>query len=929
MSLKLNITSNCHSGTVTYNNVSHTVSNVLEWEVGDNWKVEKIAALKEKISDEKTDITACSICLLEMSFDKQLYRPCEIHARMQIAVGSTTQDNDKSYCLFKQSVLDSNFKNCKVSLKNDSDTIADNYYVDHIIPEYSETSLYVDFVIYSPDHALTTDIASEVYVAKKLFKEIAKDKLSDIDHSIQLMNGLYKLVHAASNGKPKVTDEYIQPYLVRYNESFYDFLCRTANRWGEFVYFEDGALRLGRNIYFAPEIDTNTHQPKKDANGKIIYTENENVRQIETYKSLSYFNGNPEINLSPDDANTVTNDDYLATVTRDAYIKAAGDLNAKDPAYSHKVFQSFLGIKSNVFDWGTNMLIDHATIAGENKAYLDEIRKKYNDEFFDKTLFPNYYSTTTKKDDWKAPANADDYPQYSYTTKTDNSTTYIDWSKDVTYCQFADIGSSLTADKYKTILGNELSVGSQMICIDLGEKFQSLRLGECIQFAITNTNAANKNPLYVVIRVEGFVKKEPKIDRDNKTGNYYIQETTSKMQYRVYAVPAVSGVFYPPMIPSGHVRSCGPQLATVMDNNDPALKNRYRLKLKWQGSSDTEYTPWVRMSREMIAKESGAVWQLEKDTEVLVDFTGGNAECPYIVGALQDKDVARTTHFNNLDLTTPAGHAIRLTDGYGAGVRNFAASMIPIWGLVKASNPTNDKYADVYGSYDKYYEGGMELTDKFGIYSIKGSTDERKISIRSPYGDVNIDAFTGISINAPNGDIKIRGKNVSIEAGNNLSLTSGKNLANGLFGAGALTGGLTGDSTKGDYVGGTVTSILKVIGDKAISLVDLPVLRYGLEVILRPVTGVMDLRAMSFMKLHSGITVEGAHKPIHKGETWGGAADWAESNNIWEFLRQGAARFTSKTDYGFTGGDFAIGNIATKEDTPSMEGHWSNRVVLD
>ena len=70
----------------------------------------------------------------------------------------------------------------------------------------------------------------------------------------------------------------------------------------------------------------------------------------------------------------------------------------------------------------------------------------------------------------------------------------------------------------------------------------------------------------------------------------------------------------------------------------------------------------------------------------------------------------------------------------------------------------------------------MELTDKFGIYSIKASTNKRNITINSSWGDVNINAFTGITISAPNGDVKIQGKNVSIEAGNKLNIVSGKNI---------------------------------------------------------------------------------------------------------------------------------------------------------
>ena len=43
----------------------------------------------------------------------------------------------------------------------------------------------------------------------------------------------------------KAEKEHIFPYLVQYNESFYDMLARTTNRWGEFMYYEDGNLQIG------------------------------------------------------------------------------------------------------------------------------------------------------------------------------------------------------------------------------------------------------------------------------------------------------------------------------------------------------------------------------------------------------------------------------------------------------------------------------------------------------------------------------------------------------------------------------------------------------------------------------------------------------------------------------------------------------------
>ena len=53
---------------------------------------------------------------------------------------------------------------------------------------------------------------------------------------------------------------------------------------------------------------------------------------------------------------------------------------------------------------------------------------------------------------------------------------------------------------------------------------------------------------------------------------------------------------------------------------------------------------------------------------------------------------------------------------------------------------------------------------------------KRSIEIKSPFGTVEIDAFSGITISAPNGDVTIRGKNINLEAGNKVNIRSGMNI---------------------------------------------------------------------------------------------------------------------------------------------------------
>ena len=84
-----------------------------------------------------------------------------------------------------------------------------------------------------------------------------------------------------------ITLEYIQPYLVQYNESFYDFLVRTANRCGEFLFFEDGKLTLGLPLagetpYKISYYESVTRQDISDGPFKVDEYARDSVKDGET-----------------------------------------------------------------------------------------------------------------------------------------------------------------------------------------------------------------------------------------------------------------------------------------------------------------------------------------------------------------------------------------------------------------------------------------------------------------------------------------------------------------------------------------------------------------------------------------------------------------------------------------------------------------------
>jgi hypothetical protein len=124
----------------------------------------------------------------------------------------------------------------------------------------------------------------------------------------------------------------------------------------------------------------------------------------------------------------------------------------------------------------------------------------------------------------------------------------------------------------------------------------------------------------------------------------------------------------------------------------------------------------------------------------------------------------------------------------------------------------------------------------------------RKVELKSPFGDISIDAFTGITLNAPNGDIKINGKNVEITAGNNLTIRAGENIQKPVASHPKKIAKLGGVATAIPFgiLGGVIDN---VVGP----FIDMTFIRHFAEVILRPIEGTMQIRSNRYLKLEAGI----------------------------------------------------------------------------
>ena len=287
-------------------------------------------------------------------------------------------------------------------------------------------------------------------------------------------------------------------------------------------------------------------------------------------------------------------------------------------------------------------------------------------------------------------------------------------------------------------------------------------------------------------------------------------------------------------------------------------------------------TPWIRIATPVATDGGGFFYEPRKGDEVLVNFDNDNVERPYVVGELYSKETLDPRERMNrkkslrglgsMALVSPNGHHISFQDPEDGS--KFLNSTIPVVGGVnKLTSLGVPALSFLHPKKAKDLTGGIHMGDRYGLYEISMSSDGRKINISSPLGQVNLSAFTGISIDAPNGDIKIRGKNVDISAGNKVTIESGTNigLGGGIGGPGYkytnddhwynVSKGLW--STGAHVLGHEVLLSLapeagKVAYSEAIPATNVELLRYITQVFLRPIDGTMLIKSRKYMLLEAG-----------------------------------------------------------------------------
>ena len=267
-------------------------------------------------------------------------------------------------------------------------------------------------------------------------------------------------------------------------------------------------------------------------------------------------------------------------------------------------------------------------------------------------------------------------------------------------------------------------------------------------------------------------------------------------------------------------------------------------------------SPWVRIATPMATPGGGSFYRPRKGDEVLVNFDSDNVERPYVVGSLFSKNVLTPDERYyrkqspelqwkdvSMAISSPNGHHISFTDPTEGGsfITNLISPGLGFYGGVLGFNK--------FASGGKDLAGGIHIGDRYGLYEIEMKSHKRAIEIKSPLGTVSINAFTGITISAPNGDVKIQGKNITLEAGNKVTINSGTNLPQPDFGTAPAGKTKAADITKA-VIGGVGTAL---VDQFASSVVDLSTIRHIIEVFVRPVDGTTLIKSRKFLRLEAGL----------------------------------------------------------------------------
>lgn len=841
--------------------------------------------------------------LQSLSYSKAIYKPGELIFKLQI----TGCSGVNAIC--------STFKGKKIELTaqadNKSSSIAKEYYIFGIQIEKKGNVYYATFQAYDPFKFLTLDKYCKAYTGKKFIQDIFLNKelwpnnitdknlkgisIEDIDATQKKIKELNEQIEKETDSEKKKelekqrneeeenlvvkkgqfiiipkakyltykmgseTKEFIQPYLVQYNESFFDFLVRVSNRCGEFLYYEDGYFNIGWkkktkkdkdnkeqdditpiteyvSVNFSDEtatawkqnyiVSSHHNYPLTNKDNRIkryptLLPLDEEKLQTEYGKGYNVEEkGGGKIDITSTDQSGTpitikdkSRSDYEVNVAdlqcQDSYLASDENLVSLPPKDKYTKWEDFalwpgcyhiniltdIVNSANIAEAITNVAFSTGATSASSKNSAVVTNNNYEKEYFNNEN--DIYKKERKNGDHIHP----------FSTSEENKNTTL--SSYVTF----------SLEFYETVRKGIETNERSRIQIALGDHFYPLTLGSLIEL---------DGEKYIVVQMNGCANSG-----------------TETLDIEV--IPYKENEFvFPPAAPVGPIREAKAQRAFITHNTDPLKMNRVRVRYPWQGQTE-DPTPWIRIALPMASDGSGFNFLPQIGDEAIINYENGNIEKPYVEGMLYtraaEEDESTVPYAFKRDkarvISSVNGHSIIFSDPSAS--TNVFNGLIPMWKTLSSFLPTvfNGDLPD----YNKKAMGGIEFTDEHGLYSISMSSDKRAISIDSPLGKIDINAFTGITISAPNGNVRIEGKNIDIVAGNNLSISSGNNIASHFW-------HMRNEEWKEGWKDFGKTLATGLLSKS--ELIDMNLIRTIFETILRPCGGTLLVKSNRYLCFEAG-----------------------------------------------------------------------------
>ena len=699
---------------------------------------------------------------------------------------------------------------------------------------------------------------------KKALSQNISIKIKELDSETTKLGSIIKEKKESQfNKNPRYLyyddKEFIQPYLVQYNESFFDFLVRVSNRCGEFLYYEDGYFNIGWK-----------KKTKKDKDDK----EQDDITPITEYVSVNF----------SDETATAWKENYIVSshhnyplINKDNRIKRYPTLLPLD----EEKLQTEYGKGYNVEEKGGGKIdITGTDQSGTPITIKDKSRSDYEVNVADLQCQDSYLASDENlaslppKDKYTKWGDFALWPGcYLINVFTDivNSANIAEAIANVTFSTFATSMSSLALaadanNNYETEYFNNEN--------DIYKKER--KNGDHIHpFSTSEENKNTTLSSYVTFSLEFYETVRKGIETNERSriqialGDHFYPLTLGsliELDGEKYIVVQMNGCansgtetldievipykenefVFPPAAPVGPIREAKAQRAFITHNTDPLKMNRVRVRYPWQGQTE-DPTPWIRIALPMASDGSGFNFLPQIGDEAIINYENGNIEKPYVEGMLYtraaEEDESTVPYAFKQDkarvISSVNGHSIIFSDPPAS--TNVFNGLIPLWKTINSFYPTvlKGKLPD----YNKKAMGGIEFTDEHGLYSISMSSDKRAISIDSPLGKVDINAFTGITISAPNGNVRIEGKNIDIVAGNNLSISSGNNIASHFW---HMKDKKWKEGGK-DFGKTMFTDVLSKT-----EVIDMNLIRTVIETILRPCGGTLLIKSNRYLCFEAG-----------------------------------------------------------------------------